>query len=365
MPNWLDTDFVSARSAFLESCGRWEKRSLDALISKSAPYSGTVGEWLPSCEQIRSATSKEDIVKVFEDNFTPFSVEPEENTSKLTGYFEPELEVRYSPEPGFTKSVPGIPADLIRAEPAKFDKKFSRGKVWGRVVSGELELYPDREFIVDAPEKALAYANAGEVFYLQIQGSGRLKFPDGRVLRAAFAAHNHKPFVSIARHLIDTGKIERHQAGMKSILNWLDTVGPDAAQTAMNVNPRYVWFAPQELTDPSKGPNGAQGVPLTPMSSMAVDPRYHPYGTPIFIDTKVPITPGDWKGAEYQNLVIAQDTGGAIKGILRGDLFFGWGDEAGGRAASMNHNLKMWVLLPKTVANNMTEAQIAAIDEDG
>ncbi len=365
LPAWQKTDFISARSAFLESCQSWSKRDGYKLISTSAPYSGTVSDWMPACTSIQAATDTRMIAKVFETEFTPYFINPTDKQSKLTGYFEPELEVRYRPEAGFSQAVPGIPEDLVRVDPSEFDPKFAKGKVWGRVIEGELEFYPDRKDIIDEPSKALGYASPGEIFYLQIQGSGRLKFPDGRVIRAAFAAHNHKPFVSIARHLIDTGQIQTHQAGMNSILNWMDEVGPQIAQDAMNVNPRYVWFTPQEIKDPSKGPNGAQGIPLTAMASMAVDPRYHAYGAPIFIDTKVPAIPGDWKGREFRNLVIAQDTGGAIKGILRGDLFFGSGDDAGGRAASMNHDVAMWVLLPKSVASAMTEAQLLADSADG
>ncbi len=362
---WESSNFISARSAFLESCGRWAGKSDDTPISNRSPYGGVVGDWMPVCEALGNETDPLNLKPLFETLFTPLSIVPDIQESRLTGYFEPELDVKYTPEPGFTKSVPGIPADLVYAEPKRFESDYPKGKIWGRVIGDELEFYPDRADIIDPPEKALGYASAGKVFYLQIQGSGRLKFPDGRVLRAAFAAHNHKPFVSIAQHLIDTGEIERHQAGMNSILNWMERVGPERAQKAMNVNPRYVWFTPQEIIDPTKGPNGAQGVPLTPMASMAIDPRYHPYGTPIFLDTTAPKHAGDWQGAPFQNIVIAQDTGGAIKGILRGDLFFGWGDEAGGRAASMNHDVAMWVLLPKAIASDLTATHLEAVGDNG
>ncbi len=358
LPAWQSTNFSSARLSFLASCKKWSKQDTEKQLSKSAPYGGIISDWMGACLGLKAVVEPDAIADVFQAEFTPYLIKPKNASSKLTGYFEPELEAKYSPQGKFTKSVPGIPEDLVRVDPSKFEKKFSSGKVWGRVKDGELELYPDRKDIIDDPKKALGFVTPGELFYLQIQGSGRIKFPDGRVIRAAFAAHNHKAFVSIARHLIDSGQIQPHQAGMGSILKWMDEVGPIKAQDAMNVNPRYVWFTPQELLDPNKGPNGAQGVALTPMASMAVDPRYHPYGAPIFIDTRIPSEPGDWKGTEFSSLVIAQDTGGAIKGILRGDLFFGWGHKAGGRAASMNHDVDMWVLLPKRLAEKMADAQI-------
>ena len=363
LPAWQSSNFSAARLSFLETCKKWSQLSTERQLSKSAPYGGTISDWMAACLGLKAVVEPDAIASVFEEEFTPYLVNTNDASSKLTGYFEPELEAKYSAEGKFSQSVPGIPSDLVRVEPSKFNKNFSKGKVWGRVINGDLELYPDRKDIIDEPDKALGFVTPGELFYLQIQGSGRLKFPDGRVTRAAFAAHNHKPFVSIARHLIDTGKIEPHQAGMGSILNWMEEVGSKAARDAMNVNPRYVWFTPQELIDPNKGPNGAQGVPLTPMASMAIDPRFHPYGVPIFIDTRVPSEAGDWKGTEFSSLVIAQDTGGAIKGILRGDLFFGWGKAAGGRAASMNHPVDMWVLLPKRLADKMTQDQLAKYSE--
>jgi len=354
LSGWSTSDLDAAALSFLESCKKWSGFSSDRRLSTKLEYAGKIADWEQPCRDIEIALSSGAEVKTaLEDSFIALQVTPTTDKSKLTGYFEPELQARYSPAAGFSKAVPGVPSDLVRAEPSKFDSRFSGGKIWGRLVNGELDFYPERKDIVDRHEKALGYANAGEVFYLQIQGSGRLKFPDGRVVRAAFAAHNHRPFMSIARHLIDTGEIEKHQAGMRSILNWMDQVGPVKAKAAMDVNPRYVWFHAEEITDPNKGPKGAQGVPLTPMASMAVDPRYYAYGMPIFIDTKIPSEPGDWKGESFQSLVIAQDTGGAIKGEIRGDLFFGWGAEAGGRAASMNHTVDMTVLLPKQLAKRM------------
>ncbi len=361
VPGWGASDLKPAHSAFMETCASLRRRSPAAHFALKASYGGLVQDWLPACDRMEAAIGDSEAIRTaIEESFVAYMVDPEGPESKLTGYFEPELEVRRYPEPGFTKAVPGIPFDLVRADPSDFDQKYPKGKIWGRVSDGVLEYYPPRAEIIDDPATALAYADPGEVFYLQIQGSGRLKFPDGRVMRAAFAAHNHRPFVSIARHLIDTGEIEIHQAGMGSILNWMRQVGSERAQAAMNVNPRYVWFTPQEITDPNKGPNGAAGVPLMPMGSMAVDPKYHPYGALMFIDTKVPAHPGDWQGTTYQSLVVAQDTGGAIKGLKRGDLFFGWGKEAGGRAASMNHPVDMWILLPKALSNRMVVEQTRA-----
>ena len=363
LPGWDGADGMPARSAFLESCKRLNNRPDTARLSKRAPYGGTVKEWRSVCEAAAQLSGENTVVKAFfRDNFRAFNVHNASGYSKLTAYFEPELDAKYVPEPGFTAAIPGPPSDLVTINLSKFDEKLSR-RLWGRVENGELIPYPPRQYITDEADKALGFARAGDVFYLQIQGSGRITFPDGRTLRAAFAAHNSQPFKSIARHLIDSGEITRAQAGMADIKAWLERVDKKTAQDALNINPRYVWFVAQQIDDPSKGPAGAQGAPLTPLGSMAVDLDVHPLGVPMFVDSTLPTRPGDWKGAPYQGLVIAQDTGGAIKGAVRGDFFYGWGDEAGGLAASTNHEMALYVLLPHSVADGLPKDLLIQPDE--
>lgn len=364
LPHWNESDFLAVSTAFATSCKRMSTQPAQSRLSESAPYGGVVADWLPVCQALSNAEldSSEKSRFFFESHFTPFHVGDSSDPSKLTGYFEPELEVRYAPEPGFERAIPAKPSDLVEVDLARFGERFGRGKVWGKVVNERLDLYPQRADIVDEPDRAIAYADPADVFYLQIQGSGRLTFPDGRVLRAGFAAHNSRPFKSIARHLISQGEIDVSEAGMSGVKAWMKRAGPEAAQQAMNINPRYVWFGAQEITDPNIGPKGAQGVPLTPLGSVAIDPSFHPYGVPIFLDTRLPQYAGDWTGAPFRHLVVAQDTGGAIRGLRRGDLFFGWGDDAGGRAASMNHDVDMWVLLPRELANRMMAREQALQD---
>ncbi|MEM6626995.1 MAG: MltA domain-containing protein [Pseudomonadota bacterium] len=354
LPGWDAADAVSALAAFRKSCEKWVASDVDRPVTSRASYGGKIADWTPACEAAGGDVATQDAARAyFEAWFSPLEVAPNADTSKLTGYFEPELMARRAPEPGFDAAIPGPPDDLVSVNLGDFDESLGTRRFWGQVKGGRLRLYPPRADIVDDPARALGFADPGDVFYLQIQGSGRVSFPDGETIRAAFAAHNNRPFGSIARYLIDQGEITRSQAGMSGVKAWMAAAGSLRAQHAMNQNPRYVWFRAETL-DPALGPKGAQGVPLTPMASMAVDPNFHPYGAPIFIDTRAPVEPGDWEGAPFQTLVIAQDTGGAITGVRRGDLFFGWGDEAGGRASSMNHEMRMWTLLPKSLA-----AQIA------
>ncbi|MEE9381268.1 MAG: MltA domain-containing protein, partial [Hyphomonadaceae bacterium] len=210
---------------------------------------------------------------------------------------------------------------------------------------GSLRPYPARGDIVPDPAKALGYAHPADVFFLQIQGSGRLSFPDGSTLRAAYATHNGHRFESTANWLLDTGRITRGEASMQGIRAWMDRAGLEAAHEAMNVNPRYVFFQSKPVGDPLLGPNGAHNVPLTPIGSVAVDTDLHPLGAPMFIETTAPGLGGAWSG-----LLIAQDTGGAIKGAVRGDIYFGTGHAAGQRAGTMNAPGRMWALLPRAIA---------------
>ena len=192
---------------------------------------------------------------------------------------------------------------------------------------------------------AIAYAHPADVFFMQIQGSGRLKFPDGHTVRAAYAAHNGHPFKSTANWLMETGRITAGEASMQGIRAWMDRAGPVETRLAMNHNPRFVFFRALPEGDPALGPEGAQSVPLTPLASMAVDTDIHPLGVPMYVQTEAPGLGGSWAG-----LLIAQDTGGAIKGPVRGDLYFGTGQQAGERAGTMNAPGRLWVFLPQAVA---------------
>ncbi|VAV87903.1 Membrane-bound lytic murein transglycosylase A precursor, partial [hydrothermal vent metagenome] len=185
---------------------------------------------------------------------------------------------------------------------------------------------------------------------LQVQGSGRIRFSSGKTMRAAFAGHNGRRYHSIGRELVKRGELTAGKASKGAIENWMQQAGRDATQNLMNSNPRYVFFQQQEILNPLTGPQGTQGVPLTAKASMAVDPAYHAFGSPIWIDSRLPDSKKDWKGQPVQFLAIAQDTGGAIKGPLRGDLFYGSGKQAGDLAGIQKHPAKWWTLLPNKLA---------------
>jgi membrane-bound lytic murein transglycosylase A len=287
----------------------------------------------------------------FEGNFIPLrATAAESETGLLTGYYEPELRVSPQKTAEFTAPLHGRPADLVRVDLGAFDPGLAGQQIVGKVDAGALVPYDDRAAIAEDRAPVLAWARPVEAFFLQVQGSGRLIFPDGARSRAAFAAHNGRTYRSIGAVLIERGELTSDTASKAGIEAWIARAGPEAGRALFNENPRYVFFGLEPVTDVTAGPRGAQGAPLTPMASMAVDPAFHAYGAPVWLDTTLPGPDGDWRGGAQSLLVIAQDTGGAITGPLRGDLFFGAGDLAGTRAGSMRAQARWTVLAPPDVA---------------
>jgi membrane-bound lytic murein transglycosylase A len=289
----------------------------------------------------------EDARAFFEAFFTVYAVSGP-GDARLTAYYEPVIEARRSPDGLFSEPLLARPDDMIRVDLAAFaealDNEALRGApraLTGRVVDDEVVPYPQRRDITADHERAFAWAHPVDVYNLQIQGSGRLAFPDGTEVRAAFAAQNGYRWRSALGVLRDSGALENATwAGFRA---WSDANGLEATRAALNADPSYVFFAEEPITDPSAGPRGAAGVPLTGMGSIAVDPAYHPYGAVVFVE-------GSYDGAPFRRLLVALDTGGAIRrGPLRGDVFFGSGAAAGEAAERMNAPARWWTLLPRGV----------------
>jgi peptidoglycan lytic transglycosylase A len=180
-----------------------------------------------------------------------------------------------------------------------------------------------------------------EAFFLQIQGSGRIQLESGETLRLGYADQNGHPFQSIGRYLVERGELQLSEASMPAIKAWAAT-NPKRLEELLNQNPSFVFFRELPLADPASGPVGALGVPLVPARSIAVDPRYVPLGAPVFLATTFPAST-----TPLNRLVLAQDTGGAIRNPVRADFFWGFGPEAGAQAGRMRQQGRMWVLLPR------------------
>jgi membrane-bound lytic murein transglycosylase A len=269
----------------------------------------------------REAAAREAVMRRFlERHFQPFAV----GTGLLTGYYEPELRGAEYPTgpylvPLHAPPPPGLPMpDRAAIEAGALD---GRG----------LELA-----FVDDPVDA---------FFLHIQGSGRVALHDGRVLRLGYAGQNGHPYRAIGRSLIDRGEVPRERMSMQAIRDWLWRAEPGAAAALLRENASYVFFQPREGLRPEEGPPGALGVPLTPGRSIAVDPAFIPYGALVYLVTRDPVD-----GRPIHRLVHAQDTGGAIRGAARGDLFWGWGAAAATRAGLMRETAEVFVLVPRSPA---------------
>ncbi|WP_353255844.1 MltA domain-containing protein [Hyphomonas sp.] len=345
LPGWSTAALIAPVEAFRRTCDRFTRRAWDAPLSLSVPWAGSAGDWEPGCAALIAAPDEAAARAIFETEFVPIEIIDKDGKQKFTGYFEPMYEARRSPEAPFTEPVFALPPDFVANGDAPLQ----------RLADGSTRPYPPRADITARGGPAIAYAHPSDVFFLQVQGSGRLTFPDGKTLRAGYAAHNGQPFKSVVNWLIETGRITRGAASMQGIRAWMDQASAAEVREAMNTNPRFVFFQSLPEGDPALGPVGAHNTPLTAMGSMAVDPAFHALGVPMFVQTNAPSLGGDWSG-----LLVAQDTGGAIKGPVRGDIYFGTGFEAGNRAGTMNAPGRLWVLLPRAVAARMFAAGLVA-----
>ncbi|MEL6258289.1 MAG: MltA domain-containing protein [Pseudomonadota bacterium] len=351
LPGWDTTNPASALEAFERSCSAWSRQAADAFVWDRTPYAGRVSDWLPVCEAVTLAADAESAKSIMEALLVPLEIE-DQGDGRFTGYYEPVIEARRRPEPGFTEPVPALPSDLVWVDGAVFGGTAGEDAPAQRTQDGRLRPYPSRASVTASGVTPIAYAHPADVVFLQIQGSGRLQLPGEAPIRSAYAAHNGQPFRSIANWLIRRGEITLSEADLPGIRAWMDRATPDQVRQAINANPRMVFFLEEAIDNPSLGPRGALGVPLTPFGSIAVDPQYHALGLPMYAATSAPGLGGTWSG-----VVVAQDTGGAIKGPVRGDLYFGTGVDAGRRATTLNAPGRLWVFLPRIVANRLPIAE--------
>jgi membrane-bound lytic murein transglycosylase A len=216
----------------------------------------------------------------------------------------------------------------------------------GKLVGNKVEPYPSRAELMQgnalSGKELLWVDDSIEAFFLQVQGSGRVQLTDTKeTVRVAYADQNGYPYKSIGRYLVDKGELTLEQASAQSIKAWV-AAHPAREQELLNANPSYVFFREEKVLDPNAGPKGSLGVPLTPQRSIAVDTQYIPLGVPVYLATTQPNS-----DSELQRLMLAQDTGGAIRNAVRADFFWGFGSEAQDKAGKMKQRGMLWVLLPK------------------
>lgn len=335
LPGWDKDELREAWPAFITSC--------QTLIRRN--------EWKNACTAARQVNANDEgaIRAFFETNFTPFKVfNPDgSDTGLVTGYYEPLL--RGSRKRGGPYQTPlyRAPDDLLTIDLASVYPDLKNMRLRGRVVGNKVVPYFSRAELLQSGAlngKELVWVDDPvEAFFLQVQGSGRVLLSDSQeTVRLAYADQNGYPYKSIGRYLVDKGEMTLSQASAQGIKAWV-IANPSRQNELLNVNPSYIFFKEEKIADPSKGPKGAMGLPLTGQRSIAVDPQHIPLGAPVFLATTQPNSE-----ATLQRLVLAQDTGGAIRGAVRADYFWGFGNEAGEKAGGMKQRGMMWVLLPNS-----------------
>jgi membrane-bound lytic murein transglycosylase A len=332
LPDWQTTDLQPAWAAFVQSC-----RALNGKPDWQAVCARTGEIAQPDNAALRA---------FFEESFTPYQVFNPDGSSQglVTGYYEPKLSGSPIRTERFRYPLYTVPDDLLTIDLGEVYPQLKGMRLRGRLQGKRVIPYYDRAGI-EAGKAALQgrelfwVDNAVELFFLQIQGSGRIELPDGRLVKVGYAEQNGHPYVSIGRKLVETGELKLEEASMQGIKDWASRF-PEKLDALLTQNPSYVFF--RELPNGLSAPLGALGVPLTEAYSIAVDPRTIPLGAPVFLATTYPNT------AEPLNrLMLAQDTGGAIKGAVRADFFWGFGEQAGIQAGRMKQSGQMWVLFPK------------------
>ncbi|HXL66966.1 MAG TPA: MltA domain-containing protein [Xanthobacteraceae bacterium] len=353
LDGWANDDHATAFAAFLESC-----RAL-----KSATPGQIVDALKLICARGFAAVPLEEdgARKFFEDNFRPLRISKlGETDGFLTGYYEPIIDGSRVPTGEFQAPLYRRPPNLAISGRRKLGDAFpSKGvKVGRRVGRRKIVPYYDRgeieEGALDGWHLEICYLrNELDVLFAQIQGSARVRLEDGAILRVNYDSHNGWPYTAVGRALIERKILTKDEVSMQRIRDWMEA-NPDQATEVRRLNKGYVFFRITDLSNEDEAVGG-QGVPLMPGRSIAVDRSLHVYGTPFFIAADLPIT-NDKAGTKFRRLVFAQDTGSAIVGPARADIYFGAGDEAGRMAGRIRNTGQFVMLVPREV-DPVTAAQ--------
>jgi membrane-bound lytic murein transglycosylase A len=350
LPGWREDAVEEAVPAFLRSCRRIAALPDEEPVA-GEPFAGRARDWKPVCAEaatLPEGGGRQAARRFFETRFQPFSVRNNKNPLGLfTGYYEPLLHGSRKRRGKYTVPLYTRPPELVMVDLGRFREDLKGKRIAGKVEDGSLVPYPGRKEIdagaLSGRKLEIVWVDDPiDAFFLHVQGSGRVQLAEGGELRLGYAAQNGHPYTAIGRDLIDRGAIPRDQVSLQTIRAWLEA-HPNEAREVMEKNASYVFFQKLE----GEGPLGAQGVPLTPGRSLAVDLQFMPLGVPVWLLSGVPSPREGEPDGRLHRLLITQDTGGAIRGPVRGDVFWGFGDEAEAIAGRMKHRGKLWVLLPR------------------
>jgi membrane-bound lytic murein transglycosylase A len=360
LPGWKADRISDALPALRSSCTRFAAKAPEEIIGADV-IGRPAGAWQRACAEITAATTEDDLRQRLMRLFVPYVVAVRVSRTvstegKFTGYYEADLKGSLTRHGPYQTPIYGVPKDLVTVDLQQFMPEDPPLALPKKLV-GHVDTTPagnalvpyftreqiDRDQVLAGRADVIAWSDDPvDVHILHIQGSGRITLDDGQVLHLGFAGHNGRAFRGIGSILLAAGVLQRGDANMDRVRSWLRD-HPDDAKRYMDENARYIFFrlnpVPGDATD-QEGPIGSLGVPLTPNRSLAVDPRFIPLGAFLWLDTTAP------DGAPIRRLVAAQDTGAAITGAVRGDLFWGHGPDAFAQAARMNSAGRYYVLVP-------------------
>jgi membrane-bound lytic murein transglycosylase A len=333
---WRSDDALAAWPALVSSCSVIHARA----------------EWQSFCGAVvASSPGDAEFVRAFlQQHLTPYRVvrvtgRKREHTGLITGYYEPLLMGARERSEKFATPLYGRPDDLLVVDLAAVIPELKGKRVRGRLDGNKVVPFYSRAETRGAKSleghEIVWVESALDAFLLEVQGSGRVQLTTGETIRLQYDDQNGHPYRSIGKYLVDQGVMPLEQVNMPAIRAWL-TANPQRLREVLDSNPSVVFFREQPLDDAAIGPKGALGVPLTAGRSIAIDPKFGTLGAPVFLATTAPGT-----GLPLRRLTVAQDTGGAIAGPVRADLFFGFGAAAGEQAGLMKHDGQMWLLWPK------------------
>ncbi len=375
LSGWEADPAASLLPALMRQCRRLAQLPQDTALGGAETVPGLpggralpgrrVGEWAPFCAAALSVPAGDDAAarRVLATWLQPYAVgDRGDEQARFTGYFEPEFPGSLSRDASHPVPVYGRPPDLLTLHPAAGEP------VSGRVSGGRLVPYwtraeIDRGAVAGRGLELVWLTDPVDLFFLQLQGSGRVRLPTGQIVRLGYAGRNGARYVPLGRLLVEQRQLSPDRVDMQSIRGWLEA-NPGQAQALMERNPNYVFFRSLDDLRPDQGPPGALGVELQPMRSLAVDRRYLPLSAPFWVDTVTPpgqgrgdaqggaqgYARGDARGETLRRLMLAQDLGTDIAGPTRADIFFGWGDEAAREAGAMHEGGRLVVLLPRPPA---------------
>lgn len=342
LDGWAVDDQAAALAAFRRSCARLLTLAPDAPLDGKGvgtAFYGRAGDWRPACAAAADVAAEADAARAyFERWFVPVRLAAEQGrTSLFTGYYEPEMKGALTEGGPYRTPVLAFPPAFAEARAAGAPLP-TRAEIEDMLERGEL----DRRHVL------VWLADPVDAFFLHVQGSGRVRLPDGKLLRLAFAAKNERPYTSIGKLLIERDAIPREAVSMQTIRAWL-AAHPAEVRPLLHRNESYIFFKRLDGIDPETGPPGAERVNLTPGRSLAVDRTLHPLGALFWLETEAPV-PDRQARIPFHRLMVAQDTGTAIRGLQRADIFWGAGPAAAEIAGRMKEPGRLVALLPRPVA---------------